>query len=314
VEEWSLSIQQQIKPTLLVEGDYFGSHGVKLLGQVLDNVAAVAGTSPLAGRLQWPAFPPYVNNGFDEYMSWYHGVDLKVEKRYSRNLMFLLAYTFSKTLDESDSLGNGNIYGQPTANPTRYNISMFKGPAGFDIRNRVSASFHYDIPGQTGNKLADTLIAHWQVSGIVTADSGVPFFPYLTTDNENIGIASFGSPRYTEFPNLACNPAQGFTQSATQWFNTGCYQLPQFGTRGDAGRHGVYSQGLRNLDAAIDKQWPLGEKKVKSLQFRAEFFNALNATTFDPPGIFFGTPGFGKVSSTVRQPGRQIQFALKFHF
>ena len=191
---------------------------------------------------------------------------------------------------------------------------MFKGPAGFDIRNRVSASFNYDIPGQTGNKFADTLIAHWQVSGIVTADSGIPFFPYLTTDNENIGIASFGSPRYTEFPNLVCNPAQGFTQSATQWFNTGCYQLPPFGTRGDAGRHGVYSQGLRNFDAAINKQWPLGEKKVKSLQFRAEFFNALNATTFDPPGIFFGTAGFGKVSSTVRQPGRQIQFALKFHF
>jgi len=314
VEEWSLSLQRQITQSLLIEADYFGSHGVKLLGQVLDNVAAVPGTTPLAQRVRWPGFAPYVNNGFNEYMSWYHGLDLKLEKRFSRNLSFLVSYTFSKTLDQSDSLGNGNIYGQPTANPTRYNISLFKGPAGFDIRHRLSASYNYDIPGHTGNKWLDAAIAHWQLSGIVTVDSGVPFYPYLTTDNENIGIASFGSPRYTEFPNLVCDPTQGFHQTASAWFNTSCYQLPAFGTRGGAGRHAVYSQGLRNWDAAINKQWPLGESKVRSLQFRAEFFNALNATTFDPPGVFFGTAGFGKVSSTVRQPGRQIQFALKLHF
>ena len=314
VEEWSVSLQRQITPSLLVEADYFGSHGVKLLGQVLDNVAAVASTTPIAQRVRWPNFAPYVNNGFDEYMSWYHGLDLKLEKRYSRNLSFLVSYTFSKTLDQSDSLGNGNIYGQPTANPTRYNISMFKGPAGFDIRGRMSASYNYDIPGQTGNKWLDAAIAHWRLSGILTVDSGVPFYPYLTTDNENIGIASFGSPRYTEFPNLVCDPTQGFQQTASAWFNTSCYQLPAFGTRGGAGRHAVYSQGLRNWDAAVNKQWPLGETKSRSLQFRAEFFNALNATTFDPAGVFFGTAGFGKVSSTVRQPGRQIQFALKLHF
>ena len=314
VEEWSLSLQQQITPSLMVEADYFGSHGVKLLGQVLDNVAAVPGTTPIAQRVQWPTFPPYVNNGFDEFMSWYHGLDLKLEKRVSHNLSFLVSYTFSKTLDQSDSLGNGNIYGQPTANPTRYNISMFKGPAGFDIRHRMSASYNYSIPGQTGNKWLDAAIAHWQLSGIVTVDSGVPFYPYLTTDNENIGIASFGSPRYTEFPNLVCDPTKGFHQTASAWFNTSCYQLPTFGTRGNAGRHAIYSQGLKNWDAAVNKQWPLGENKSRSLQFRAEFFNALNATTFDPAGVFFGTAGFGKVSSTVRQPGRQIQFALKLHF
>jgi hypothetical protein len=74
----------------------------------------------------------------------------------------------------------------------------------------------------------------------------------------------------------------------------------------------VYSQGLRNWDSSINKQWVV--KENKSFQFRAEFFNFLNATTFDPPGVFFGTAAFGKISTTARQPGRQIQFALKFHF
>jgi hypothetical protein len=164
----------------------------------------------------------------------------------------------------------------------------------------------------THNRAVDLAIAHWQLAGIVTADSGVPFYPYLTTDNENIGIAAFGSPRYTEFPNLVCDPAQNFHQTAAAWFNTSCYQLPAFGTRGTAGRHAVYSQGLLNWDASATKKWPVTE--TKAFSFRAEFFNAANSATFDPPGILFGSAAFGKVSNTTRQPGRQIQFALKFHF
>ena len=58
------------------------------------------------------------------------------------------------------------------------------------------------------------------------------------------------------------------------WFNTGCYQLPAFGTRGNAGRHALYSHGLLNWDASATKQWPFTENK--SVQFRAEFFNAAN--------------------------------------
>jgi hypothetical protein len=312
VEEWSFSLQHQITPTLMAEGDYFGSHGVKLLGQVLDNVAPVPGVTPVAQRVRWPQFAPYVNNGFDEYMSWYHGLVLKLEKRFAQNMSFMVDYTWSKTLDESDSLGNGNIYGQPTANPTRFNINMFKGPAGYDIRHRLSATYAYDTPWKTHNAVLDAVLANWQLSGIVTADSGVPFYVYLTTDNENIGIAAFGSPRYTEFPNLACDPNSSFHPTAGAWFNTGCYQLPAFGTRGNAGRHALYSQGLLNWDGSAAKQWPVAENKY--LQFRAEFYNAANAATFDPPGILFGTPAFGKVTNTTRQPGRQIQFALKFHF
>jgi hypothetical protein len=312
VEEWSFSLQQQITPSLKAEADYFGSHGVKLIGQVLDNVASVPGVTPIAQRVKYPNFTPFVNNGFNEYMSWYHGLVLKLEKRYSRNLSFLFSYTWSKALDETDGLGNGGIYGQPTANPTRYNISQFKGPAGYDMRQRVTASYTYDIPGRTGNKLLDAVFAHWQTSGTVSADTGIPYYVYLTTDNENIGVASFGSPRYTEFPNLVCDPNAGFHSTAAAWFNKSCYQLPQFGTAGGAGRHALYSQGLVNWDGAINKQWPLGEKK--RVQFRAEFFNLTNSATFDPPGVLFGTSGFGKVSSTARQPGRQIQFALKFHF
>jgi Carboxypeptidase regulatory-like domain len=312
VEEWTVSLQRQIRPSLMGEAAYFGSHGVKILGQVLDNLAPVPGTGPVSLRVPNPNFPPYVNNGFDEFMSWYDGLSLKVRKEYSSNLFFLVAYTWSKTLDQEDSLGNGNIYGQPGTNPTRFNMGLFQGPAGYNITQRLSASYVYNIPGQTRSRLANAAIAHWQVGGIISVDSGLPYFMYLTTDNENIGVASFGSPRYTEFPNLVCNPNTGFTQSLQQWFNRSCYQLPSYGTRGDAGRHALYSDGLANWDANISKQWPFGENK--HVEFRGEFFNFLNGHTFDPPRVLFATAQFGKVSATTRQPGRQIQFSLKIHF
>jgi hypothetical protein len=313
VEEWSLSLQQQITPSLKAEVNYVGSHGVKLRGQILDNLASTPGTTPIAQRTPWPDFPPFVDNGYDEYKSSYNGLATQLNQRYSRNLSFLLSYTWSKTMDQSDGLGSGGIYGQPSSNPHRSNLAQFYGPAGFNMRQRLAASYSYDIPGQTGNRWLDAVVAHWQTSGIVSADNGVPYFVFLTTDNENIGTASFGSPRYTEFPNLVCNPNAGFHRSVAESFNTSCYQLPQFGTAGNAGRHALYSQGLVNWDAAINKIWPLSEKGA-NVQFRTEFFNATNSATFDPPSVLFGTVGFGKVSATTRQPGRQIQFALKFHF
>jgi Carboxypeptidase regulatory-like domain len=309
VEEWSASLQRQFTPSLMGEADYFGSHGVKLNSQVLDNVAVTPGITPYQTRQPWPAFPPFVDNGFDEYMSWYDGLGLKLQKRYSRNLTFLISYTYSRAMDQMDGGCNGDVYLEPCVNATRYDIGQWKAPAGFSLTNMLSATYVYDIPGHTGNKFADAALADWELSGIISATSGVPFANYLSTDNENIGATG----RDNEFPNLVCNPNAGFTRSAAEWFNTACYQLPIFGTYGNAGRHDLYSDPLADWDFALDKRWPLG-KENRNLEFRAEFFNFLNGSTFDPPNDVFGTPGFGAVSTTTRQPGRVIQFALKFHF
>jgi hypothetical protein len=109
-----------------------------------------------------------------------------------------------------------------------------------------------------------------------------------------------------------CNPNGGFTRSLNEWFNSSCYQLPAYGTAGQAGKHALYSDPYANWDSSFVKQWPFGEDR--HVEFRAEFFNFLNAHTFDPPNTLFGTGSFGTVSSTGRQPGRNIQFALKLHF
>jgi hypothetical protein len=66
------------------------------------------------------------------------------------------------------------------------------------------------------------------------------------------------------------------------------------------------------MDFSLSKKWPFAERR--DIEFRAEAFNLLNSTTFDPPNVLLGSPSFGQVTTTTRQPGRQIELALKLHF
>ena len=220
VQMWSLSVQHQITPSTLVQASYFGSHGVHQLGQIVDNTAEVSGTDAYQNRQKYPEFPPYVNNGFNEFPSWYDGLSLELRKKTSHHVSYLVAYTWSKTLDIMDSLIVGTNY--PFAQPTRFNIGDFKGPASFDVRHRLTASYAWEIPVKTGNKLADALVADWTLAGVATVDSGSPYYVLLQADNANIG--SVGG-RLTSEPNLVCNPTLSHP-TIDEWFNTSCYSIP----------------------------------------------------------------------------------------
>jgi hypothetical protein len=308
-EEWNLTLQRQLTPSLALEAAYFGSHGVKLDTQIVDNVANPPGAGPVLDRVRWPNFPAYVENGYNEAMSWYDGLSLKLEKHTSRNLTFLIDYTWSKTMDQVDSLTSVDNLSNIAifATPTRFDLGDFKGPAGFNVRQVFNASYMYEIPAKSQSKWVNAVIAHWSLSGIVSADNGVPYVVYLSSDNENIGTVG----RYNEFPDLVGNPNSIAKRTIYEWFNTAAYTTPAFGTAGSAGKYTLYSDPEINWDSSVYKRWPFGEDR--DVEFRAEFFDFLNSSTFNPPATLVGTPEFGTISST-RQGGRQIQFALKFHF
>jgi hypothetical protein len=289
-----------------LQASYFGSHGINQLGQIVDNTALVPGTDAYQNRQKYPDFPPYVNNGYNKFPSWYHGLSVELRKRTSRHTSFLLAYTWSKSLDIMDSLIVGNTY--PFAQPTRFNISDFKGPASFDVRHRLTASYAAEIPVKTASKAVNAIIANWNLAGIFTVDTGSPYYVLLQADNANIG--SVGG-RLTSEPNLVCDPVSS-NPTLDRWFNTSCYQIPPFGTQGHAGKHALYSDGLFSHDFTLSKRWPF--KETRSFEFRSEFFNIFNNHTFAAPGYTIDAPSsYGKVSG-VRQPGRQIQLGLKIHF
>ena len=306
VQMWSLSLQRQLTPSTLLQASYFGSHGINQLGQIVDNTAVVPGTDAYQNRQKYPDFPPYVNNGFNGFPSWYNGLSVEMRKTTSHNISYLVAYTWSKTLDIMDSLIVGINY--PFAQPTRFTIRDFKGPASFDVTHRLTASYAWEIPVNTKNKLANAIVANWTFSGVATIDSGSPYYVLLESDNANIG--SVGG-RLTSQPDLVCNPVLS-NPTIDRWFDTSCYKIPPFGTQGHAGKHGLYTDGMFNTDFAFAKRWPF--KETRGFEFRAEFYNGFNNHTFGKPGYTIDAPSsYGKVSS-VRQGGRQIQFGLKLHF
>jgi outer membrane receptor protein involved in Fe transport len=308
VEEWTFSIQQQLGSNFVLEAAYFGSHGLKLTGQIVDNTAIVPGPGPISARQKDPQFPPYVDNGFNVFPSWYDGLSLKLSKRLSYGLSLLVSYTWSKTEDISDNLSNASLGGNPTSNATRFNLWANKGLAGFDIPQNFVTSLVYTIPGKTGNRFADLLVSDWNVSAIVSAYGGLPFSVFLGTDVANIGTVS---GRYTQYPNVVGDPNAIASRTPQMWFNTAAFAQPAQYTFGNAGRNILRTDSLENVNFSLFKRFPFLEKR--DVEIRGDFFDLLNQTSFGYPSDMVGTSQFGKVSNT-RNSGRQVQLALKIHF
>ena len=85
---------------------------------------------------------------------------------------------------------------------------------------------------------------------------------------------------------------------------------PPLFTFGDAGRNIIDGPGLSNLDLSLHKAFKVAESR--SVQFRVEFFNALNHPNLGSPALTIGEDAGEITDTSTRQ--RQIQFALKYVF
>jgi hypothetical protein len=107
-------------------------------------------------------------------------------------------------------------------------------------------------------------------------------------------------------------------RTRARWFNTSAFALPQPGRFGTAPGHPIHLPGLNQVDASATKNFRFLESQ--QLQFRAEFFNALNHVNLGAPGLNIRDPdNFGRVTSTAQGAGmpgdsRVVQFALKYSF
>ncbi|MEJ7605489.1 MAG: hypothetical protein WKF37_04310 [Bryobacteraceae bacterium] len=302
--QWSFSAQHQFTDTTGVELVYFGSRSVGLTGQIIENIAPVPGSSPLASRLIYPNLQVgYVSNYHNNFDAWYNGASIKLERRFSRGFSFNVNYTWSKTLDYLDSMS-----GSDGANPTRWNAERFKGPAGFDIPHRLVFSYIYELPFRPSSGLAKALLGGWAVAGISQFDNGLPYGIWVSQDWANTG----SSGRLYQFANVV-GDASLSDPTPARWFNTAAFTLPErFGPTGNVGRNTLRGDGMVNSDVALSKTWRFTE--TRNVEFRADAFNLLNQTTFGTPGFRVDVPAtFGTISST-RNSGRSLQMQVRFHF
>jgi hypothetical protein len=299
VTNYSFGIQQQAFGMLL-EADYVGTKGNDLAGGLSTNIPN-AGPGNIQARRPYPIYG-VISYNTQNGRSLYNSLQVKIQKRYSAGLWYQLAYTMSK----ASSYGQALAYGGPT--------SFRWTKAGGDIPEAIAFSTGYALPFGKGRRflgsvhgisgdLVDGVLGGWQISGLTTFRSGMPFTPTINTDELNNGIGG-------QHP-IQILPGCGGNHSLTNYFDKTHFVDPAQYTYGTAGtnicRGGLYSDS----DVSLSKTFSLREHG--NLQFRAEAFNLPNSAYFNPPSAATDSSTNPTVSSTSNSP-RQIQFALKYTF
>ena len=260
---------------------------------------------------------PTRRSWFSEGVSSYNGLEVDVNHTFSHGLQFRGVYTFSKALDDGDNMNTSVATNSPAfaSNPLESTAGglrprFVRHPArGRDQRNLRSAVRPQERPGQ--NPWWNTLIGNWQISGIETLLSGLPFTPQL-----GYNPANDGDSRNPIRPSLNPNfTGQVILGGPGRYFNPAAFIAPLAGTYGNAPRNFLAGPGMAETDFSVMKKFPLSERV--NLQFRGEFFNLFNHTNLNNPNPVVFTsatsgpsPTAGVITSTTTT-SRQIQFGLK---
>lgn len=331
VISYDFKIEQQIFPNTTVSVGYVGSHGYHEILSIDANVpgsVVICPASPCpasypAGAYYYPsttlANSAVLNttHWFSEGVSSYNGLEVDVNHRFSHGLQFRGVYTFSKALDDGDSMNTSVATNSPAfaSNPLDPKGADY-GRASFDIRHSAVINATYDLPFGRKNPSGDnpwwnTVIRNWQISGIETLLSGLPFTPQLSYNPSNDG-----DTRNPVRPSL--NPAFAgpiILGGTGRYFDPNAFLTPLPGTYGNAPRNFLQGPGLKETDFSLVKKFLFTERF--SLQFRAEFFNIFNHTNLNNPNPVVLTsatsgpsPTAGVITSTSTS-SRQVQLGLK---
>jgi hypothetical protein len=324
VQNFSFAIQQDMGLGVIADVAYSGSLGRHLFWNRDTNPV------PLGANFNPANFDPTIANralpaaflrpfaGYNDITtqesassSNYHSLQVQVKRRFAKALDLNASWTWSKALDFNDT---DTAAVSPLVNVRTWNYGL----AGFDRTHVVNLSYIWDIPAyKSRNAVARGVLEGWQLSGITSFVSGQPLGIGLTT------VAAYdftGTPSQGARPVVTANPVvpKG-ERTFSRNFNTEAFQLPAQGTIGTAAKTSIRGPGINNFDAALFKNFQMGERA--RLQFRWEAYNVFNhtqfagldtTTRFDVPTRAQVNARFGEFTS-ARNP-RQMQFALRFYF
>ena len=230
---------------------------------------------------------------------------------------FQVSWTAGKSLDYNSSyFGTGNLPGETGTPPDSRNLSIEHGPSSFDVRHRVAGLYGVAFRG-------------WEMYGVATAQSGMPFTVVSGNPDSNwfnqstAGVSPNGGnrPDTVRAGALPVNYDDPDAAFDTSWFSPALA-----GRVGTSGRNQYRGPGLVNLDVAVSRQIRLTERF--SLRARADFFNVANHTNFANPVADMSNASFGRITQTLGSAvsnavgtnggaagaPRVIQFSLRLQF
>ena len=317
IQSFNFSVQRQLTSSVMVESTYAGKIGIKIEALRTFNPARFI-NSPLDGSapsaqnvndrvLYEPGILGPANYILgNDFRSWYHSWQTQVTKRMSHGFTVLGSYTLAKSIDSSST----NNLGGSVSNP--FDLHTERGRSQWDRRHAFVASWLWNLPVRFSDKVANSVIGGWTLTGITSLQSGTAL---TFVQGSDIALDGTGGSQHAQL-------AAGVTASSiqmshadrnafiTQFFNTGAFIQPRLlprGIYGNAGRGLISGPALANTDLAALKDFALRESW--KLQLRGEFFNALNQVNFSNPNQTVSSSAFGRITSAAS--GRVIQLAIK---
>jgi hypothetical protein len=314
MQQWNLTFAREVRWGVAVEAGYVGSRGVNLNG-----IATLANYSQeLFDKLKKniPALGAVAlwTKGFN---SSYHAMELKANRRLSKGLEFLAAFTWGHALAESsneDTNENTDVDTNEFGNIVQRKWSN----ADFDVRKRFTFSGTYHLPigrgrsiGRNWSGIADSVLGGWRLTTIVTLQDGRPW---------SVRTASNG------IPDRICDGNLSASQRTTdRWYDPACFPAHPsrmitdangvkrtIDVQGNAGANIITGPGLNKVDLGLHKEFTFSENA--RLQLRFESFNLFNHPNFIGPSAnyFLSTPTGGRLTRAF--DNRDIQVAVKFLF
>ena len=333
IQQYGMNCQVELAKDWVLEIGYVGSRGTHLLRtRSLNQALSASGAHPIRGissntvanigeRVPVQGIPPDLLDVVEsEGASWYNALEASLKKPLSNGFEMLASYTFSKTLDTDGSNSNRISAGNTITLGDQNSPAQRWGRASFDRTHRFVLSAVYALPSPSKG-VAKVLFGGWSSSGVLTIQSGAA----LTIAYNNLTNV-FGISEDRAQLAAGCNKSDllrpGSVESKlSNYFNASCFTSPPvigadgIGTDfGDSATGIVNGPGQFNIDSGVTRSIPLSRpKEGSSIQFRAEFFNALNHPQFANPNTTFGSSSFGIISSAAVNP-RVGQLALKILF
>jgi hypothetical protein len=350
IEQFSFDIQRELPGAIAVSGGYVGSRtyrlmlgtpnininqlsptffslGTAALGASVANPYYVPGGPGIIGSAKvtqaqllrpYPAFGDINIQYSDQNKAQYDSLVLKAQKRFSRGLTFLSAYTYSKNFDRSSG-GTGSDVNRGSKNSPQnvYDLPAEWAPSIVDATHRLSVTASYELPfGRNkqflgnSNRLTDLAVGGWVINVVNVDSSG---YPVIITQNSNNNSAYFaGGMQRPNATGTAAATSGDFGARLNDWLNPAAFSTAGALTYGNAARTiPVKGPGMINWDISIFKNFMIYERF--RAQFRAEALNAFNTPYFRSPNGAFGSGSFGQVNTQGNFP-RFIDLALRLSF
>lgn len=300
VQSWNLIVERKLPGNFVTSVGYVGTATIRSFIDWNANAAAPGGGNagrPFAQKFGRTVDTLYWNGRANTN---YHSLQVSINRHLASGLLLKGAYTWSKAINMTDDDGWAGL----TFNYLPH-FERNRALAGYDVPHVFQMGFVYDLPAGKGKKYANqgvssVILGNWQINGVFASYMGRPF----TVGADGGTLNAPGNGQTADQVKDTVNRVG----SLDEFYDRTAFARVTDVRFGTVGRNTLRGPGAVNIDMALFRDFPIGERL--KLQFRAESFNFTNTPHFTNPASSVNAANFMRITSA--QPDqRTFRFGLR---